>query len=65
MAERKFRDGKREVPDYIDTLMGSLETERLTYDDALDAMNREMLGQHIDRAVTRQIDRHFRENPPR
>lgn len=60
MAERKFRDGKREIPDYMDDLMGSLKTDRMTYDEAVAAMNREMVAMHLDRAVDARVIGHFR-----
>lgn len=61
MAERKFRDGKREIPDYMDDLMAGLDTSRMTYDQAVVAMNHEMIATHLDRAVDQITDRHFRE----
>lgn len=62
MAELSFRDGKREVADYIAALMAGIKTNRLTYDEALAAMNRKMLGDHIERSVDRILDRHFQEH---
>jgi hypothetical protein len=59
VAERKFRDGKREIPDYMDDLMRGIETERLTYEESIVAMNRAMVGQHINRAMDRLTAGHM------
>ena len=64
MAEVEFRTGKREVPDYMADLMAGIETHRLTYDEAVEAMNRKMTGDYLGRAMDRIIDQHFRENNP-
>ncbi len=60
MGLRKFRDGKREIPDYMDDLMTGLKTEKMTFEEAIKAMNREMVMGHVDRVVDRQIANHFR-----
>lgn len=61
MAELEFRDGKREVADYIAELMTGIKTKRMTYDEALVAMNQKMVGDHIGRSVDRILDAHFQE----
>lgn len=58
----RFRDGKRTVPDYMESLMVGIPVHKLTYDQAVEAMNRKALTDHTDRALDRIIDRHFEEN---
>lgn len=62
MAERKFRDGTREVPDYIHDMMQGLETRKLSYEEALVAMNKKALSDHVNKAVDRIVTEHFIEN---
>lgn len=62
MGEVKFRDGKRVIPDYMEELMRGLRVDRMRYDEAVDAMNRKMVTDHIDRAVDRMVSRHMMEN---
>ncbi len=59
MGELRFRDGKRVVPDYISSLMSSLETHKMTYDEAIIAMNRQMLTNHTDRVMGKMVADHF------
>lgn len=59
MPELRFRDGKRVVPDYISSLMSGLETRKMTYDEAIAAMNRQMLTNHTDRVMGRMLADHF------
>lgn len=62
MAELEFRDGKRVVPDYMETLMVGLPLHKLTYDQAIAAMNQQAVSGVIDRHMDRMLDRHFKEN---
>ena len=62
MAERKFRDGKREIPDYMHDMMQGLETHKLTYKQALVEMNSKALKDHLNTTVDRVVMRHFAEN---
>ena len=62
MAERKFRDGKREIPDYMHDMMQGLQTHKMTYEEALAAMNQKALKDHLNTTVDRVISRHFAEN---
>lgn len=56
--ELTFRDGKRVVAPYLTALMGSLDTERLTYDEALAAMNRGLLNDHLNHAYDSVLETH-------
>lgn len=62
MAEVKFREGKRIVPDYMALLMRGIPTHKLTYEEAIAAMNRKMETDLLDHSVDRIIARHFAEN---
>ena len=62
MAELEFRDGKRIVPDYMETLMVGLPLHKLTYSQAVAAMNAQQTQGIIDRAFDKVIDRHFEEH---
>lgn len=62
MGELEFRDGKRLVPDYMDELMVGLPLRKLTYEQAIAAMNQVATTNIIERAFDRIIDRHFEEN---
>ncbi|HEX5016504.1 MAG TPA: hypothetical protein VFX15_02835 [Actinomycetes bacterium] len=63
MPELKFRDGKRVVPDYMARLMAGIEVKNMTYEEAIRAMNHKMENDHVERAMSRIVDRHFMENP--
>lgn len=62
MAERKFRDGKREIPDYMHDMMQGLQTHKMTYEQAVKAMNQKGLSDFLNRTVDRTVMRHFAEN---
>lgn len=55
----RFRDGERSVAPYLATLMGALDTERVTYEEALDIVNRglseDYVAQHQDRLVANHL----------
>lgn len=59
MAQVEFRTGKREIPDYMADLMYGIPTHKMTYEQAVDAMNQKMFANHVDRAVDRIRDDHF------
>lgn len=65
MAEVEFRTGKRDVPDYLADLMVGIKTHKMTYDEAIVAMNRKMIGDYVGRAVDRRIDQHFSDRGSR
>lgn len=59
MAEVEFRTGKQEIPDHLADLMAGLETQRMTYEEAVDAANRKLVDTHVDKAVDRILKAHF------
>ena len=62
MAQRKFRDGTREIPDYMHDMMQGLQTHKMTYADAVVAMNQKGLKDFLNGTVDRVVARHFAEN---
>ena len=62
MAQRKFRDGTREIPDYMHDMMQGLRTEKMTYRQAVEAMNGKALKDHLNQTVDRVVMRHLAEN---
>ena len=55
----KFRDGEQSVAPYLAALMGSLDTERLTYEEARQIVNRGLIdgvvAEHHDRLVAKHL----------
>lgn len=62
MGEVKFRGGKRVVPDYMEQLMAGIPTHKMTYDEAVVAMNAKMERGVIDQSFDKIVARHFVEN---
>ena len=59
--EFKFRDGKRIVEPYIGAILGSIDTERYTYDEALGLINDLVMSDYLNRAQTSAVANHFRK----
>jgi hypothetical protein len=59
MAKVEFRTGKKEIPDYMAELMAGIPTHKLTYKQAVAAMNAKMLNDHVGRSMDRIVDDHF------
>jgi hypothetical protein len=59
MAEVEFRTGPREIPDHLADMMQGIETQRMTYEEAVDAANRKLTQTHVDKTVDRIIKAHF------
>ena len=60
-SEIEFRDGKRDVPDYIAVLLSGIETHRLTYDEAIAEANKKTEADFINAQQERVLAAHFRE----
>ena len=56
----EFRDGEREVPDYVATQMSGLDTYKMTLKEALDAVNEQNFRNVVDKHVDEIIDAHMR-----
>lgn len=62
MALVEFRDGKREVPDYLADVLRPYEDRmyRITYTEAMEFANRVMMSDHLDRVQARVVNDHFK-----
>lgn len=49
--KREFRDGWREVPEYLDHFFGELETWTLTYEEALAKVNWRLASDYANKAL--------------
>lgn len=56
----EFRDGEHEIPDHLANLMAGLDTYQMTVDEATDAANKQMLKQHLDKAMDDVISNHMK-----
>lgn len=59
--ELPFLDGDRLVPDYLATMMSGIDTQRYTYEQAVQLANQGALSQQLGRARERLIRDHFTE----
>lgn len=62
MVEVEFRDGKRLVPGYLAAAMDGIETYRMTFREAVEEGNREMVRGVFRRGLDKAIIGHFRGN---
>jgi len=60
MSQLEFRDGKREVPEYLEPLLRRLETHKLRYEEAVLAANELMLRDYINAQHDQIVAAHFR-----
>lgn len=56
-----FRDGAREVPDYLGELMRGIETIQLTYKQAIAATNSSLMRRHLAAEQDKLLTDHFRK----
>jgi len=56
----KFRDGEREVPNHIASLLDGDETYTMTYEEAVQLVNKRNLGDRLQKAQDDAIRQHFR-----
>jgi hypothetical protein len=61
MVEMEFRDGKRFVPAYLATLMGGIETYRFSYEEAIQAGNKQAEEIFLNAQQDKILAAHFRE----
>lgn len=59
--EMEFRDGKRQVADYLVRMMSGLETHRMTYEEAIKLANRNTEADWLNTAQGDMVEAHFRE----
>lgn len=60
MALLVFRDGPREVPEHVETVLSGFELYRFTYEEAMAKANRRMESDVIRKAQNKLIGEHFR-----
>lgn len=60
-VERVFRDGKRAVPEHVNAILGDLETDNLTYEEAMLRANERMEADLLNERQADIIAAHFRE----
>lgn len=59
MAEVEFRDGFREIPDYLADMMAGLETHTMTMDEAIAEANRKLERDQVAAAQNELLKAHF------
>lgn len=59
--EIEFRDGKRQVADYLVRMMSGLETHRMTYEEACVQANRNTEADWLNTTQNDLVQAHFRE----
>lgn len=59
MAWVDFRDGGKNIPEYIEVLMDGFDTLNLTYQQAIDLVNSRMLGEQMQQSQQRIVRDHF------
>lgn len=57
--EFEFRDGTRTVAPYLAALMSGMDTKRLTFEDAIKAVNAGLLTDHLGRNFDRMVQGHM------
>lgn len=59
MAKVEFRDGVREIPDYLADLMTEFETYQLTADEAIAQVNKNLERKVLTNAYDSVVKDHF------
>ncbi len=60
MAKLRFRDGEREVPDHLALGMKKMNVRTMSYQQALDALNRSQMSDYLNQQQRRIVSEHFR-----
>ena len=60
-VERVFRDGKRVVPEHVSAILGGMETDHLTYDEAMIIANQRLESDLLNERQADIIAAHFKE----
>lgn len=58
---RVFRDGARSVPEHVNAILGDMETDYLTYEEAMLAANKRMEADLLNERQADIIAAHFKE----
>lgn len=62
MARLRFRDGEREIPDHLLLPMKKMNVRTMTFDQALDAVNRAQMTDLLNAKQKSIIADHFKRN---
>lgn len=62
MPQVIFRDGAREVPDHVESLLKGIDTYKLNFDDAISAANRRLMNDYLGKSVDKLVSDHFRNH---
>jgi hypothetical protein len=60
-VEREFRDGVREVPDYIADYLTGVDTMRFTFMEAMELANKARVSEHLNKLQQKVITDHFKD----
>jgi len=60
-VERIFRDGKRVVPEHVAAIIGDMETDHLTYEQAMLIANQRLEADLLNERQADIIAAHFKE----
>ena len=60
-VERVFRDGKRVVPEHVSAILGGMETDHLTYEEAMLIANKKLEADLLNERQADIIAAHFKE----
>jgi len=62
-VERAFRDGVRVVPEHVNAILGGMETDHLTYDEAMLAANKRLEADLLNERQADILAAHFKKGP--
>lgn len=60
MAQVEFRDGYREVPDHLASMMAVFETYKITYDEAIKKANDQLTRDFLNKSQQSVLNEHFK-----
>jgi len=58
----EFRDGKRQVAPHVYEMLATVETYRLTYEEAMNVANGNLFSTHVEKKHADIIAKHFKEH---
>jgi len=61
---RIFRDGPRTVPEHVNSILGDMETDHLTYEEAMIVANKRMEADLLNERQADIIAAHFKNKGP-
>jgi hypothetical protein len=63
MAELDFRDGKRGVPEHVEKLLTGVPTYKMTYEEALEFVNKRLQYDYVENIHSKIIANSLRNTP--